>query len=262
MPANATFVDITTVNGLLASNGDTYEDNTGTDQNIPADATTMYTPAALASIDEPAGVDLDGDGTSGETGIPGIQLTDASLGVNTTVSVVYTVSFDPAAAAGTEIKNTFAAQGDLDGDNTPDTPVTSNTVTTVIGQTYAVDADDTEIAPDTTNDDVFNVASAASGAVVDFKHTITNNGNGDDVFELSVDTAGSTFPAGTTLQLLECGWHSANHRYQWRWQPGYRFPGARCSECAEYYRESGSAGVGQWCRPLCLYAHCHVCWRQ
>ena len=84
VPANATFVDITTVNGLLASNGDTYEDNTGTDQNIPADATTMYTPAALASIDEPAGVDLDGDGTSGETGIPGIQLTDASLGVNTT----------------------------------------------------------------------------------------------------------------------------------------------------------------------------------
>ena len=205
VPANATFVDITTVNGLLASNGDTYEDNTGTDQNIPADATTMYTPAALASIDEPAGVDLDGDGTSGETGIPGIQLTDASLGVNTTVSVVYTVSFDPAAAAGTEIKNTFAAQGDLDGDNTPDTPVTSNTVTTVIGQTYAVDADDTEIAPDTTNDDVFNVASAASGAVVDFKHTITNNGNGNDVFELSVDTAGSTFPAGTTYSF----WNAA-----------------------------------------------------
>lgn len=205
VPANATFVDITTVNGLLASNGDTYEDNAGADQNIPADATTMYAPAALASIDEPAGVDLDGDGTSGETGIPGILLTDASLGVNTTVSVVYTVSFDPATAAGTEIKNTFAAQGDLDGDNTPDTPVTSNTVTTVIGQTYAVDASDTEVAPDTTDDDVFNVASAASGAVVDFKHTITNNGNGDDVFELSIDVTGSTFPPSTTYSF----WNAA-----------------------------------------------------
>ncbi len=66
VPANATFVDITTVNGLLASNGDTYEDDTGTDQNVPADATTMYAPAALLYIDEPAGVLLDGDASSRE----------------------------------------------------------------------------------------------------------------------------------------------------------------------------------------------------
>ncbi|KZZ26427.1 hypothetical protein A3754_11185 [Alcanivorax sp. HI0083] len=204
VPANATFVEINSVNGLLAST-DSYQDSTGASQNIPADATTMYTPATLALIDEP-GVDLDGDGSSTGTDIPGIQLTDASLGVNTTVSVVFTVSFDPAAMAGTEIKNLFAAQGNLDDDNgTTEDAVKSNTVTTVIGQTYAVDADDTETAPDTTDDDVFNVASAASGAVVDFQHTITNNGNGDDVFELSVDTAGSTFPAGTTYSF----WNAA-----------------------------------------------------
>jgi len=204
VPANATFVEINSVNGLLAS-ADSYEDSTGASQNIPADETTMYTPATLALIDEP-GVDLDGDGSTTGTDIPGIQLTDASLGVNTTVSVVFTVSFDPAAMAGTEIKNLFAAQGDLDDDNgTTEDAVKSNTVTTVIGQTYAVDADDTETAPDTTDDDVFNVASAASGAVVDFKHTITNNGNGVDVFELSIDTAGSTFPASTTYSF----WNAA-----------------------------------------------------
>lgn len=204
VPANATFVEINSVNGLLAS-ADSYEDSTGASQSIPADATTMYTPTTLALIDEP-GVDLDGDGSTTGTDIEGIQLTDASLGVNTTVSVVFTVSFDPAAMAGTEIKNLFAAQGNLDDDNgTTEDAVKSNTVTTVIGQTYAVDANDTEIAPDTTDDDVFNVASAASGAVVDFKHTITNNGNGDDVFELSVDTAGSTFPAGTTYSF----WNAA-----------------------------------------------------
>jgi uncharacterized repeat protein (TIGR01451 family) len=204
VPANATFVEINSVNGLLAS-ADSYEDSTGASQNIPADETTMYTPATLALIDEP-GVDLDGDGSTTGTDIPGIQLTDASLGVNTTVSVVFTVSFDPAAMAGTEIKNLFAAQGDLDDDNgTTEDAVKSNTVTTVIGQTYAVDADDTETAPDTTDDDVFNVASADSGAVVDFRHTITNNGNGVDVFELSIDTAGSTFPASTTYSF----WNAA-----------------------------------------------------
>ena len=206
VPANASFVEINSVNGLLAS-ADSYEDSTGASQSIPADATTMYTPATLALIDEP-GVDLDGDGSSTGTDIPGIQLTDASLGVNTTVSVVFTVSFDPAAMAGTEIKNLFAAQGNLDDDNgTTEDAVKSNTVTTVIGQTYAVDADDTEkTAPeDDVDDDVFNVASAASGAVVEFEHTITNNGNGNDVFELSIDTAGSTFPASTTYSF----WNAA-----------------------------------------------------
>lgn len=206
IPANATFVDITAVNGLLAANGDTYEDNAGNDQSLPGDATTMYDAGTLATIDEPAGVDLDGNGTSGEAGISGILLTDDSLGVNTTVSIVYQVSFNPAAAAGTEIKNTFAAQGDLDGDNNADDPVASNTVTTVIGQTYAVDANDTEDAVDGTDDDAYTVASAASGAVVDFKHTITNNGNGDDAFELSVaNDATNPFPTGTTFSF----WNAA-----------------------------------------------------
>ena len=129
------------------------------------------------------------------------------VGVNTTVSIVYQVSFDPTAPAGTEIKNTFAAQGNLDNDvGTTEAAVSSNTVTTVIGQTYAVDANDTEDGTDGTDDDIYTVASAASGAVVDFKHTITNNGNGVDVFELSAaNDATNPFPAGTTFTF----WNAA-----------------------------------------------------
>ncbi|MCG8438958.1 MAG: DUF11 domain-containing protein, partial [Pseudomonadales bacterium] len=206
IPTNSTFVEIKSVNGLLGSNNDTYQDsaNTVPAPTLPGDATTIYTPATLATIDE-NGVDLNGNGAN-DSGIPGILLTDKVLGVNTTVSIVYQVSFDPTALAGTEIKNTFAAQGDLDGDGNADDAVGSNTVTTVIGQTYAVDANDTEDATDGTDDDIYTVPSAASGAVVDFKHTITNNGNGVDVFELSAaNDATNPFPAGTTFTF----WNAA-----------------------------------------------------
>ncbi len=45
------------------------------------------------------------------------------------------------------------------------------------------------------------VASALQGAVVSFSNTLTNTGNGSDVFD--VTTGGSTFPAGTTFQLFQ-----------------------------------------------------------
>jgi uncharacterized repeat protein (TIGR01451 family) len=45
------------------------------------------------------------------------------------------------------------------------------------------------------------VASALQGAVVSFSNTLTNTGNGTDVFD--VTTGGSTFPAGTTFQLFQ-----------------------------------------------------------
>jgi len=203
IPANSTFVSVDNVNGLLGGgvNPDQYLDSTGNLAPLPDGYAAE---ADLAELDE-NGIDLNGNGNPSDSAIKGISFRDQVLGVNTTVSIVYTVSFDPTAAAGTPIRNTFAAKGDLDGDGNANDQVKSNTVTTVIGQVYAVDANDTEIAADATDDDVFTVASANSGAVVDFQHTITNNGNGNDVFELSVDTAGSTFPAGTTYSF----WNAA-----------------------------------------------------
>ncbi|EKF75940.1 hypothetical protein A11A3_00560 [Alcanivorax hongdengensis A-11-3] len=198
IPAGATFDSVVSVNGLLGSNSDTYQDASGTDQSLPHGYSGT---AALAHLDETAlGVDLNGDGDTSDADVSGMLFTDQSLGVNTTVSIVYKVTMNAGLNAGTQIKNTAYADGDLDGDSNQDGPSSSNTVITTVGQTYAVTADDTEVGADTTDDDVYTVASAASGAVVEFKHTITNNGNGDDAFELSIDNSGgSAFPSGTTF---------------------------------------------------------------
>jgi uncharacterized repeat protein (TIGR01451 family) len=45
------------------------------------------------------------------------------------------------------------------------------------------------------------VASALQGSVVDFSNTLTNTGNGNDVFDIS--TGGSSFPAGSSFQLFQ-----------------------------------------------------------
>lgn len=218
IPANTTFESVVSVNGLLGSNGDTFEDNTGASNSLPQ----TYSIASLANLDESTiGEDLNSDGDTGDT-LPGLHLTDASLGVNTTVTVVYKVKIKPGLTAGTQIKNLFAAKGDLNGDNTPDSPVASNTVTNTVAQTYAVDADDTDGNDsdfDATDNDTFVVDSAASGAVVDFYGEVTNNGNGGDKLELhaandggagysgsdSAPTGNPTFPAGTTFSF----WNAA-----------------------------------------------------
>ena len=45
------------------------------------------------------------------------------------------------------------------------------------------------------------VASAVQGATVSFTNTLTNTGNGNDVFDIS--TGGNTFPAGSIVQLFQ-----------------------------------------------------------
>lgn len=215
IPANASFVQMVSVNGLLGSNGDQWLDNNDTWQNLPNGYAAV---ANLTTVDEPAGVDMNGNGTPGETGLSGIAFRDAVMGVNTTVSIVYRVSFDPNLASGTQIRNVFAAQGDLDEDGNEEPPVPSQPVTTTIAQFFDVVADDTDGAngdADADND-TFLVDSAASGATVTFFHNVTNAGNGSDVLELRVfNDAGAghaeqpggaaAFPAGTTFTL----WNAA-----------------------------------------------------
>jgi uncharacterized repeat protein (TIGR01451 family) len=219
IPANATFAEIVSVNGLLASSSDQWLDNTGALQPLPHSYAGI---ADLADVTEPAGVDLDGNGTTGET-LKGINFRDAIMGVNTTVTVVYKVDFDGSLASGTQIRNTFAAEGDLDGDGNADDPSTSNTTTTTIQQTYAVDATDTGDGADAdaTLNDVALQDEANSGAVVAFANIVANNGNGSDVFDLSINNnAGATyggagtvpagaqaFPAGTLFTF----WNATNN---------------------------------------------------
>ncbi|MGJ3257418.1 MAG: beta strand repeat-containing protein [Alcanivorax sp.] len=219
IPANATFAEIVSVNGLLTSSGDQWLDSTGALQALPHSYAGI---ADLADVTEPAGVDLDGNGTTGET-LKGINFRDAIMGVNTTVTVVYKVDFDGTLASGTQIRNTFAAEGDLDGDNIPDDPSTSNTTTTTIQQVYAVDATDTGDAADAdaTLNDIALQDEANSGAVVAFANIVANNGNGSDVFDLSIgNDAGAgyagagtvpagaqSYPAGTLFTF----WNATNN---------------------------------------------------
>ena len=219
IPANATFAEIVSVNGLLASSGDQWLDNTGALQSLPHSYAGV---ADLADVTEPAGVDLDGNGTTGET-LKGINFRDAIMGVNTTVTVVYKVDFDGTLASGTQIRNTFAAEGDLDGDGNADDPSTSNTTTTTIQQIYAVDATDTGDGADAdaTLNDVALQDEANSGAVVAFANIVANNGNGSDVFDLSIGNDAGTgytgtgtvpagaqaFPAGTLFTF----WNATNN---------------------------------------------------
>lgn len=78
--------------------------------------------------------------------------------------------------AGTNISNVATvAYQDANGNNLN---ATSNTVTTTVSQVAAVD-----IAPN-------NTAGADPGDVVYFAHSITNNGNGDDTFDIAAISAG------------------------------------------------------------------------
>ena len=51
--------------------------------------------------------------------------------------------------------------------------------------------------------DSFIVTSATRGASVPFDNIIRNTGNADDTFEISIDEANSSYPAGTVFQLFK-----------------------------------------------------------
>lgn len=190
---------IVSVNGLLTSNGDT----------VPAVGAAVPTTADETVL----GVDLDGDGLATNTVVDVVKATDAVLAPNTTVSLVYSATYDPTWRAGQDIDNTFVTYADNDDDGTPETTTTSNTTTNSIPQTYTVDANDDNgvNAIDANNannghdDDVTPsndtqlVDSIAAGDTVVFAHTITNNGNGDDIVNLMVTN--TDFPAGTVFTL-------------------------------------------------------------
>jgi uncharacterized repeat protein (TIGR01451 family) len=54
-----------------------------------------------------------------------------------------------------------------------------------------------------TTSDSFIVALANRGATVSFDNMIRNTGNGDDIFDIRIDTINASFPSGTVFQLLK-----------------------------------------------------------
>jgi len=173
------------------------------------------TDAAITAqtIAEGAGLDLNDDGATG-TNFTGIEFLRATLEPGETVSIVYSVTYDPAAlGSGFDIDNTFCVlAGDLDNNlGTTEVETCSNTVQFDVPTTFGVSVDDTagDGTPDTasstddedaTDNDVQHEDSAVMGETIQFRNVITNNGNATDSFNLAIDTgATNTFPVGTSF---------------------------------------------------------------
>jgi len=196
IPENTTYVaNSATTSGLITSNGDTVPATAVLDETIDA-------------------IDFNGDGDTTDTAVDGLSAIDAVLPPNATVTVTYTVSYDPAViAGGTSISNIAYVIADVDGDGTPDAPGSTNQVVDLIDDTLLVSIADTGDATggDGVNDgldddglnDIQYVDSVSAGEAIVFTNIVTNGGNADDVLELSVNNV--SFPAGTVFTF----WNAA-----------------------------------------------------
>lgn len=191
IPANTNFVAGSAVaSGLITSNSDI----------LPA--------LGVGVLDETAdGIDYNNDGDTLDT-LDGLTATDAVLPANATVTVSYTVSYDPAlVSGGTVISNIAYITADVDGDGVADTPIPTNQANVTIGNIALVTITDTaeNTGGDSINDgqdddaanDVQLVDQASAGEEVIFRNLVANNGNADDILELSISN--TSFPAGTVF---------------------------------------------------------------
>ena len=191
IPANTNFVAGSAVaSGLITSNSDI----------LPA--------FGVGVLDETAdGIDYNNDGDTLDT-LDGLTATDAVLPANATVTVSYTVSYDPAlVSGGTVISNIAYITADVDGDGVADAPISTNQVNDTIGNIALVTITDTaeNTGGDSINDgqdddaanDVQLVDQASAGEEVIFRNLVANNGNADDILELSISN--TSFPAGTVF---------------------------------------------------------------
>ena len=191
IPANTNFVAGSAVaSGLITSNSDI----------LPA--------LGVGVLDETAdGIDYNNDGDTLDT-LDGLTATDAVLPANATVTVSYTVSYDPAlVSGGTVISNIAYITADVDGDGVADTPIPTNQANVTIGNIALVTITDTaeNTGGDSINDgqdddaanDVQLVDQASAGEAVIFRNLVANNGNADDILELSISN--TSFPAGTVF---------------------------------------------------------------
>lgn len=211
LPANTTLYDIGVSAGLLESNGDTLnqtdlidENAIGLDLNADGDTTD--------SNETTLGLDINNDGDTNDTLITGVYAIDSELAPQTTVSMTFTVEYNPAVLGGGYIvRNTGFASGDSDNDGIADSLVPTNTVQDAISPNYGVTISDTGTGQAAgindggdddglPNDDQF-VDQAAAGSAVWFANIVTNTGNSNDIFELSVSSG--NFPTGTVFTFYD-----------------------------------------------------------
>ncbi|MCK5901608.1 MAG: hypothetical protein KAG28_00550 [Cocleimonas sp.] len=172
---------------------------------------------AVETDETTLGVDVDGDNATDGTKV--IHAFDNTLPPNTTISIEYSINYEDTWAALGSIENTFTAFEDPDGDHLPPTgttPPKSNKTHDEVPQNYGVNVrddgttatvskgvndggdDNTDTNTDGTgDDDIQHVDTISSGDTVVFTHTVENKGNGDDKFNLMIDS--TDFPSGTVF---------------------------------------------------------------
>ncbi len=162
------------------------------------------------------GLDLNNNGVSTDSGVEGIFAIDAELPAGNTVSVTFTVSYDPDDFNGGDpISNQAYVSADTDNDpaNAADILVSSNTTTTVVDTEFGVTLTDTGVGgavgvndggdDDNANNDDQLVDQAAAGGVARFDVIVTNTGNSNDTFALSISSTDNNFPAGTVFAFSD-----------------------------------------------------------
>ena len=162
------------------------------------------------------GLDLNNNGVSTDSGVEGIFAIDAELPAGNTVSLTFTVSYDPDDFNGGDlISNQAHVSADTDNDpvNGADILVSSNTTTTAVDTQFGVTLADTGVngavgANDGGDDDGANngdqlVDQAAAGGVARFDVIVTNTGNSNDTFALSISPTDNNFPTGTVFAFSD-----------------------------------------------------------
>ena len=143
------------------------------------------TPLTDPAAGDPAGINYSRVGQT-------VSATIASVGARSTGRVSFAVTV-PATTPG-RIPNFATVAYDDDNDNDPNDLIsgTSNTVDVNVAQNALVAITSDSQGP------------VAQGATVTFTNIVTNNGNGTDVFNITLGAPGS-FPAGTVFQLFQPG---------------------------------------------------------
>ncbi len=210
LPANTTLFT-SGVSGLLGTNGDTIDtaavlSEVGLGLDLNADG--LADDADELSL----GIDLNNDGDTGDSGVQGVYAIDSELPAGASVSLTFTVQYDPGVLGGGYIiRNQGHAAGDTDSTPGIDSLVSSNVVQTTIAADFDVDIIDTGINgqagvndggdDDSVQNDDQLVDTIAAGGTVVFNSVVTNNGNATDIFEMTVNQG--SFPAGTVFTFYD-----------------------------------------------------------
>lgn len=146
-----------------------------------------------------AGIDYSYDSTSKT-----VKAVVASVAPGQTGIVTFDVKVAPGATG--DIPNTAEAQYDANDDGDPgnDPPTPSNPTIVNVADDYMPRISDTNSTTDDdgVEDNFVTENFAPQGGSVIFDNVVRNMGSAVDTIDVIVETAGSTFPAGTSFQLL------------------------------------------------------------